>query len=55
MLTYNPGTRITAMEAYSHKWLEGKSFNRLSPENAEELAVNIRQFCVLVYVFLIVF
>jgi len=55
MLTYNPERRITAREAYNHKWLEGKSFNRLSPENAKELAANIRQFCVYIYSFFIVF
>lgn len=47
MLTYNPDMRISAKDAYKHKWLEGKSFNSLSPGVAEELATNISQFYVL--------
>ena len=48
MLTYKPENRISAAEAYKHKWFDGKDFNKLSPEVINELINNIDHF----YVFL---
>lgn len=46
MLTYNPENRISAADAYKHKWLEVNSFSAMNPEVAKELAENIGQFYV---------
>ena len=46
MMTYNPEKRISASEAYKHKWFNGKDFNDLSIEETQELVSNINHFCV---------
>eukprot|EP00826_Nyctotherus_ovalis_P058484 TRINITY_DN803_c0_g1_i7.p1 TRINITY_DN803_c0_g1~~TRINITY_DN803_c0_g1_i7.p1 ORF type:complete len:283 (+),score=78.03 TRINITY_DN803_c0_g1_i7:658-1506(+) len=42
MLIYDPQRRISAAEAYKHRWFEEGKFNVIVPENARELAKNIR-------------
>ena len=46
MMTYNPEKRISASEAYKHKWFNGKDFNDLTVEETQELISNINHFCV---------
>ena len=46
MMTYNPEKRISAAEAYKHKWLEGKDFSVLTVEKTQELIANISKFYV---------
>lgn len=47
MMTVNPAKRISAEEAYKHKWFDGKDFSILSPEKTQELISNINQFYVI--------
>jgi serine/threonine protein kinase len=49
MLTYDSEKRITAEQAYKHKWFEGKKFNTLPPERTQELISNINEFYVFYY------
>ena len=49
MLTYDPDKRISAAEAYKHKWFEGKDFSVLTPEKTQELISNINEFYVISY------
>lgn len=49
MLEYDPKKRISAADAYNHKWFEGKDFNVLSPRKAQELVSNISDFYVTLY------
>ncbi len=46
MLTYDPDKRISAAEAYKHKWLQSKEFCKLDPEKTQELIGNINKFYV---------
>lgn len=47
MLIYNPQRRISAAEAYKHKWFEEGKFNVITSENVCELAANIRMLHVM--------
>jgi len=55
MLTYDPEKRISAEQAYKHKWFEGRGFNTLSPERTQELISNINEFYVFYFFNLKVF
>lgn len=46
MLAYDPEKRITAEQAYKHKWLDGKDFSTLTVEKTQELVSNISEFYV---------
>ncbi len=46
MLTYNPEERISAADAYKHKWLQSKEFSKLDPEKTQELISNMSKFYV---------
>lgn len=49
MLTYDPSKRISAAEAYQHKWLQSKHFIDMSPKKMQELVSGISQFYVIPY------
>eukprot|EP00826_Nyctotherus_ovalis_P041211 TRINITY_DN4122_c0_g2_i4.p2 TRINITY_DN4122_c0_g2~~TRINITY_DN4122_c0_g2_i4.p2 ORF type:complete len:228 (-),score=72.53 TRINITY_DN4122_c0_g2_i4:666-1349(-) len=46
MLAYDPEKRITAEQAYKHKWFGGKEFSVLTVEKTQELVANINEFYV---------
>lgn len=48
MLKYPPETRLSAQEAFSHKWIKSKKFNELKPETAKSLMANLKNFHVLI-------
>eukprot|EP00826_Nyctotherus_ovalis_P041018 TRINITY_DN4086_c0_g3_i1.p1 TRINITY_DN4086_c0_g3~~TRINITY_DN4086_c0_g3_i1.p1 ORF type:complete len:268 (+),score=76.80 TRINITY_DN4086_c0_g3_i1:468-1271(+) len=43
MLAYNPESRISAMNAFKHEWLESKQFNALTPGDAQEIISNMSE------------
>ena len=47
MLTYNPEKRISAPDAYKHKWFQGKDFSVLTQERAQDLISSINMFYVI--------
>jgi len=47
MLIYNPQRRISAAEAYKHKWFENCKFKVVAAENMTKLIVNIKKFYVI--------
>jgi serine/threonine protein kinase len=49
MLTYDPSKRISAAEAYQHKWFQGKDFVNMAPEKMQELVSGLNQLYVVTY------
>ena len=49
MLTYKPENRISAADAYKHKWLEGNSGMAVDPGKSLEWARNMGRFHVTVW------
>ena len=47
MMTYNQEKRISAAEAYQHKWFKDKNIHNISIESAKELISNVNFFHVL--------
>jgi calcium-dependent protein kinase len=47
MLEYNPVVRIAAVDAYKHKWFEGKDFSVPNTQNMQEVISNMSKFYVI--------
>jgi len=47
MLTFPSSKRISAQEAYMHKWITKRKFNKLNPKTANILLKNLRSFQVI--------
>jgi len=44
MLTFPAENRITAKEAYAHRWLTEKKFNTFKPEVANSVMISLKNF-----------
>eukprot|EP00826_Nyctotherus_ovalis_P035316 TRINITY_DN3027_c0_g1_i1.p2 TRINITY_DN3027_c0_g1~~TRINITY_DN3027_c0_g1_i1.p2 ORF type:complete len:202 (-),score=42.40 TRINITY_DN3027_c0_g1_i1:454-1059(-) len=44
MIKYPPAQRITASEAYMHKWITSKKFNDINPDTSQKILNNLKSF-----------
>jgi len=44
MIKYPPEQRISAREAYMHKWIKTKKFNTIKPDTSQKILNNLRSF-----------